>query len=253
MMRALVIVLLGASLSGCGLVLDGAYLLSGKRYSKEEKVSRRTELAQVAFEHEVRASQGQLWLACEDVERGVDRVWTVRKEYEYQGGFHQVHWLPVILDTLIAGGLSIAFGTNCAQKGELCTALWGTVPLWADDVYSVIRLLTIDPPKLVGKTRGEPTSEPSPTPNSRRTVSCEPDATLVIGSSAVDPLASWFRVDAWGAVQPQDRARLLTALQRTDAHVMWSAGGREPQGTSLSRCDALAGLGTPCPPPPPSR
>ena len=249
MSRALLLLLV-SSLSGCGLLIDGAYLLSSKRYTKDEKISRRTELAQVVFEHEVRATQGQLWLACEDVERGVDRVWTVHKEYEHQGGFHQAHWLPVILDTVIAGGLSIAFGVKCAETGETCGALWGTVPLWVDDAYSVVRLLTIDPPKLVGKTRGEPSSEPSPTPTWRRTVACEPDATLIIGRNAADPLASFFRVDAWGAISEQDRPRLLTALQRSDAQLLWSAGGRPPEPATISRCEALAGLGAPCPPPP---
>lgn len=247
MTRALFAVLLATSLSGCGLLIDGAYLLSSKRYTKDEKVTRRTELAQVVFEHEVRAAQGQVWLACEDVERGVDRVWTVQKEYEHQGGFHQAHWLPVILDTVIAGGLSIAFGLKCANERELCTALWATTPLWADDLYSVVRLLTIDPPKLVNKTRGEPTSEPSQTPNWRRTVACEPDATIIVGRNAADPLATWFRVDAWGALPEPERQRLVVALQRPDAVLMWSAGGRPPEPAKLTRCDALAGLGVPCP------
>jgi hypothetical protein len=242
------LLVLAFSLSGCGLLIDGVYLISGKRFSKDEEQRKRTELAQLQFEHEVRAEQGQLWLACEDIERGVDRVWTVHKKYEHQGGYYQAHFLPLILDTIIGGALTIGFGIKCGETNapETCNALWGTVPLWSDAVYSAIRLLMIDPPKLVNKTRSQAGPAPSETPNWRRTVSCEPDAMIVVG-------VEYFRVDAWGAMSELDRPRLMNALQQPNATLAWVAGSQPPQPAKLSRCEALAGLGNPCPPPPQSR
>jgi len=249
MIRALSLFVTLCFTSGCGLIIDGAYLLSSKRYTREDKQSKRTELAQVSFEHDVRVEQGQVWLACEDIERGVDRVWTVKKTYEFQGGIHQAHWLPLILDTVIAGALTIGFGTSCGQTGspDSCNALWGAVPLWTDAVYSAIRLLTIDPPKLVGKERGEPQTEPSPTANWRRTVACEPDAMIIVGSSAADPMAQFFRVDAWGAMSASEQQRLVMALQREGTALMWSAGGQAPRTANVARCDALRAVGRSCP------
>ena len=236
-------------LSGCGVLIDGVYLISGKRYSTDVEQSKRTELTQASFEHVVRAEQGQLWLACEDVERSIERTWTVRKQYEHQGGLYRAHWLPLILDTVIASALTIGFGVECGKTGASgsCNGLWGAVPLWADAVYSGVRLLTIDPPKLVGKERRSTSSRPSPTPNWRRTVSCEPDATLIIGRGPADPLAAFFRVDAWGALPASERPRLVTALLRDGVQVYWAAGGQPPQQASLGRCEALRGLGSACP------
>ncbi|MFT3711314.1 MAG: hypothetical protein QM817_27090 [Archangium sp.] len=247
-MKRALLVALAFSLSGCGLLLDGVYLISGKRFTKDEEQRKRTDLAQLQFEHEVRAEQGQLWLACEDIERGVDRVWTVHKEYEHQGGMYQVHWLPAILDTIIGGALTIGFGIKCGETSApaTCNALWATVPLWSDAIYSVIRLAMIDPPKLVNKTRTQQPAAPSETPNWRRTVSCEPDAMIVVGPE-------YFRVDAWGAMNDFDRPRLMSALQNPNASISWSAAGHVPTAAKLSRCEALAGLGNPCPPPPSSR
>ncbi len=235
-----------AALSGCGLIIDGAYLLAGDRYSVSEQQSRRTEFTQTQFEHQVRAEQGQLWLACEDIERGVDRVWEVKKDYQHRGGFYQAHWLPVIVGS-VAGGISTAVaGVKCAQ-GELdCNLLWALAPVGADVIYSIIRLATIQPPKLVGKSRGEPWSEPSQTPNWRRTVACEPDAAIIIGRNPIDPIAQRFRVDEWGALTTEEIGRARLALRQEGARLMWAAGGQEPVESKLDRCTALAGLGSPC-------
>lgn len=249
MMRALALILLVAFSSGCGLLIDGAYVISGKRYSREDKQSKRTELTQVSFEHDVRVEQGQVWLACEDIERGVDRVWTVKKTYEFQGGLHQAHLLPLILDTVIGAALTIGFGNACGETGApgSCNALWGTVPLWTDAVYSAIRLLTIDPPKLVNKERGEAQSEPSPTANWRRTVACEPDAMIIVGRTSSDPMNEYFRVDAWGAMSAHDQQRLSASLQREGMKLMWSAGSQQPKDAQVPRCEALRALGRGCP------
>lgn len=249
MRRGVATLVLASLLSGCGVLIDGVYLISGKRYSTDVEQSKRTELTQAAFEHEVRARQGQLWLACEDVERSIERTWTVRKEYEHQGGLYRAHWLPLILDTVIASALTIGFGVECGKTGASgsCNGLWGAVPLWADAVYSGVRLLTIDPPKLVGKERRSTSSRPSPTPNWRRTVSCEPDATLIIGRGPADPLAAYFRVDAWGALPASEQARVVTALRREGAQLYWAAGGQPPQAAGLARCEALRALGSACP------
>lgn len=249
MRRALALVTTLCFSSGCGLLIDGVYLISDKRYTREEQQSKRTELAQVIFEHDVRVEQGQVWLACEDIERGVDRVWKVQKTYESQGGLHQAHWLPLILDTLIGGALTIGFGKACGETGAppSCNALWGTVPLWTDAVYSAIRLLMIDPPKLVGKQRSEVQSAPSSTPNWRRTVACEPDAMIIVARSEADPMAQYFRVDAWGAMSASEQQRLVVALQREGMKLMWSAGAQAPRGASVRRCDALREVGRACP------
>ena len=58
MIRVILISALAASLSGCGLLIDGAYLISNKTYSKDEKQSRPLDLQQTAFEHEVRGGDG---------------------------------------------------------------------------------------------------------------------------------------------------------------------------------------------------
>lgn len=246
MIRLILISALAASLSGCGLLIDGAYLISNKHYTKDEKQSRPLDLQQTAFEHEVRAQPGQAWLACEDVDRTVERTWTVRKEYEHRGGFYQAHWLPVLLDTVVGGALTVGLAVTCTRDGTPCDPLFGTIPLWTDAVYSVIRLLTIDPPKLVKKERLQASPEPSETALARRTVSCEPDARIIVGKFEADPQAVVFRVDAWGAMDQAELPQLMSALQRKDVRVMWAAGGNAPKDATVSRCELLRQLGSNC-------
>ena len=247
-----VLLLVAAMLSSsCGLIIDGAYLLSGGTYSTEDKQTKRTDSTQAGLETTVRAEQGQVWLACEEMERGIDRVWTVKKTYEYQGGIYQAHWLPVLLEGLIATGVTIGVGIKCNEPGSgiSCTPLWGTVPLWADVAYSAVRLLTIDPPVMVNKERLSSGSEPSATPNWRRTVACDVDAKLIVARTAEDPTAAWFRVDAWGRLDPAEAPRLRLALQQPDARLFTVGGGRPATAASITRCEVLATLGSPCPPP----
>lgn len=248
-MRRVALLLVTVLSSSCGLIIDGAYLLGGGTYTKEDKQTKRTESTQAGFEQTVRAEQGQVWLACEEMERGIDRVWTVKKTYEYQGGIYQAHWLPIILEGLIATGLTIGVGVRCNEPGSSvsCAPLWGTVPLWADVAYSAVRLLTIDPPVMVNKERQAAGSEPSATPNWRRTVACDVDAKVIVARTPEDPAASWFRVDAWGRLDPADAPRLRLALQQPDVRLFTVGGGRPPAAASVSRCDVLAALGAPCP------
>ncbi len=249
MTRALLCLGLATTLSGCGVMLDGVYLISDKRFTKEERQAQPTEHTQAAFEHTVRAEQGQVWLACEDTERVIERAWMVRKEYEHVGGMHQAHWLPLILDTIIGGALGIGFGIECAKTGASpqCLPLIAVAPLAVDAIYSAVRLAMIEPPKLVHKERQALPAAPSATPTRRQTVACEPDAVILVGRSAADPLAAWFRVDAWGAMAAEDRPRLLAALQQPQAQLFWAAGGRAPATAAVSRCEALAALGGRCP------
>lgn len=248
-MRALLLLSLAATLSGCGLFLDGVYLISSKRFTKDTAESRATDFKQLAFEHTVRAEQGQVWLACEDTERTVERVWTVRKTYEHVNGLHLVHVLPVVLDSIIGTALGVGFGVSCTQTGN-CAPLASVAPFAADLAYSVVRLATIEPPKLVGKERLPAESRPSETPTWRKTVACEPDAVLLVGRSEADPLGAWFRVDAWGALDAREQPRLITALLQDGAQLFWAAGGKPPTRAAIDRCQALQALGRQCPEPP---
>lgn len=254
MRHALLFLLVGA-LSGCGLFLDGIYLVSDKRFTRDVSQTRPTELTQQAFEHSVRAEQGQVWLACEDTERTLERAWTVRKTYETVNGWHLVHLLPVVLDTLIGGALGIGFGISCGQGGapQQCLPLLAVAPLALDAAYSAVRLATIEPPKLVNKTRLPAEARPSQAPNWRKTVACEPDAVILVGRSEADPVGAWFRVDAWGAMDVRERPRLISALLQEGAQVYWAGGGKPPVQTNLNRCEVLKVLGSQCPQPPRSR
>lgn len=249
MTRVAALLALAMGLSGCGLLLDGAFLVSSGKYSKDDVETKRTGLAQVQLEHEVRVAQGQVWLACEDVQRTMERQWNVHRDYQYVNGWPSVHWLPLIVETIVGGALGIGFGLECGKTHEAasCNALWAVPPLALDAIYSAVRLATIEPAKLINKTRTDLAAAPSRTADDRKTVACEPDAALVVGRSPEDPLAVWFRVDAWGAMNAAQRPQLLTALQQQGAQVWWVAGGNAPRSAGLSTCEVRQGLGVPCP------
>ncbi len=248
------------ALSGCGLIIDGAYLLSGGKDTRTAEQRRPTGQVEKAFEHELAVTPATPYagpgvqLRCQNVEHGIDRVWSVQKTYENQGGWHLVHWAPIILEGLIGGALAIGVSVTCSRGESDCNLLYGTIPFGVDVLYSAIRLATIDPPKLVDKQRTNVHTETRKDAITQTTVACEPDARIAVGRSAVDPVALQVRVDASGMVTPLDVQRLVQALAtQPDARLWWLTGTSGPGEAALSRCDALqtltGRLGPGCQPP----
>jgi hypothetical protein len=233
------LVLLLATCSGCGLIIDGAYLLSDKHTTKD--VEQRRPTGQEETKPELRlAFEGEhLRVACEDVTRGVDRVWNVHKDYEYQGGFYQAHWLPVLLEGVIGGALAIGLTISCHDPTSTvkCDLVYGTIPFGVDVAYSLVRLLMIDPPKLVDKRPSTPHTEPHPEASTSNTVACDPDTLIVASDPKVGDGGLQLRVDASGWLADSDRRRLLTwTAEHAGAQIaLFSA--RTQRTPDLSRCD----------------
>ena len=163
---------LALTASSCGLFLDGVYLISGKTSTKDVEQRRPTGQEQTAPERRLTFDGPRVHVVCEDVTRGVDRVWNVHKTYENQGGWYQVHWLPIILEGAIGTGLAIGFGVKCGEGTLSCDLLYATIPFAVDVAYSLIRLLTIHPPKLVDKQLTQPHTEAHLTPSATTTTAC---------------------------------------------------------------------------------
>ena len=235
-MRPLLVVL-ALTASSCGLFIDGAYLLTGKYSYKDVEQRRPTGEAQTAPERRIAFEGSRVHVVCEDVTRGVDRVWSVHKKYENQGGWYQAHWLPIILEGAIGAGLAIGFTAKCNEPGSgiRCDLLYATIPFAVDVTYSLIRLLTIGKPKLVDKSLTEPHTGAHETPTATVTTACEADAELVATASVSGgPLR--LRVDASGWISDPDQERLTAfLLGYHDAQLALYASGRQ-LGPDLNRC-----------------
>src|SRR5581483_5844125 len=118
-------------LCNCGLLFDGAYLLSDKHTTKTEAQRRPTGERETQPELSLGYDGPRLRVTCEAVTRSVDRVWNVDKVYEYQGGFYQAHLTPVIIEGALGTGLGIGLGIKCADPSSNipCSTLYGTLPL----------------------------------------------------------------------------------------------------------------------------
>jgi hypothetical protein len=221
--------------SSCGLLLDGAYLISNKHSTTTEEQRRPTGEQQIGPELHLAYDGPRLKVACENVTHSVDRVWSVEKIYEYQGGLYQAHWVPVILEGLIGGALAIGFGIKCADPTSdfSCNALYATIPLGVDVAYSIVRLLTIDPPKLVDKHVTQATVDRSGTVVRRESVACPADTTVaVLTGNAKES------VDASGALSPEAQQRIEMAMTAPKAVVaVFGAGQRSPD---LGYCELYA-------------
>ncbi|MDP3154420.1 MAG: hypothetical protein Q8N23_17215 [Archangium sp.] len=234
-MSRVLVVVLALSASSCGLLLDGAYLISGKNSYKDVEQRRPTGQQQTAPERRLTFEGPRVRVVCEDVTRGVDRVWSVHKTYEHQGGWYQVHWLPVLLEGIIGGGLAIGFGVKCGDGSGDCNLMYATIPFAVDVAYSLIRLLTIRPPKLVDKSLTQPHTDAHPTPSAKNTTACEPDMEIVAtASTSGGPLR--LRVDASGWISDQDQAQLMGfVMGYRDAQVRVFGNGKQ-QVPDLNRC-----------------
>lgn len=221
--------------SSCGLLIDGAYLLSGKNSYKDVEQRRPTGQQQTAPERKVTFEGPRVHVVCEDVTRGVDRVWNVHKTYEHQGGWYQAHLLPVLLEGIIGVGLGIGFGAKCGDGTLSCDLMYATVPFAVDVAYSLIRLLMIRPPKLVDKTLTQPHTDPHPSPTAKSTTACEPDAELIANASTSGgPLR--LRVDASGWISDEGQAQLMGfMLGYPDAQLALYGSGQQ-LGADMNRC-----------------
>ena len=234
-MKLALLLVLVLTASSCGLLIDGAYLLSGNKSYKDVEQRRPTGQEQTAPERRLTFDGPRVHVVCEDVTRGVDRVWNVHKTYENQGGWYQAHLLPIILEGAIGTGLAIGFGVKCGEGALSCDLLYATIPFAVDVAYSVIRLLMIRPPKLVDKQLTEPHTDAHPTPSASATTACEPDAEIIANASVSGgPLR--IHVDASGWISPEDQARLMVFVSGyRDAQIMVWAGGRQVV-PDLGRC-----------------
>lgn len=227
--------------TGCGLLIDGAYLLSDG-HSHESVVQRRaTGQSETAPERRLVFEGPNLRVACEEVTRGVDRVWTVEKDFEYQGGWYQAHWLPVILEGAIGAALAIGLGVRCQDPtAELdCHLLYATIPFGVDVSYSLVRLLMIDPPKLVDKRATTPHTEHHSDPSNRAEIACEADTTVVASDRSAPSGPLHILVDAGGWVAPVDQQRLYAyVLAHLQARVSAFSGAQQ-RSADLGRCDFL--------------
>ena len=225
--------------SGCGLILDGAYLLSDGH--THEKVEQRKPTGESETSPERRIAYGgtRLRVECEMVTRGVDRVWTVDKDFEYQGGFYQAHWLPVLLEGAIGAGLAIGIGSQCQDPAQnlSCNLLYGTIPFGVDVAYSVARLLMIDRPKLVGKFTATPHTEPHPDPSNRAAVACDSETTVVANAPSAQAGQLRIAVDRGGWFTSQDQAALLSYTSTNHDTRISIFGGNAQRSVDLSRCE----------------
>jgi hypothetical protein len=220
-------------LCNCGLLFDGAYLLSDKHTTKTEEQRRPTGERETQPELSLGYDGPRLRVACEEVTHSVDRVWNVDKVYEYQGGFYQAHLVPVIIEGAVGAGLGIGLGIKCADPSSNlpCSTLYGTIPLGVDFAYSLIRLLTIDPPKLVDKRTTAAYVEKRGTVLQRTSVACPADAVVMAGQAREG-------VDPAGYLTAPAQQRIEAAM--LDVYAMAAAATRDQRSRDLNRCDFFA-------------
>jgi hypothetical protein len=222
-------------LCSCGLLLDGAYLIGSKQTTKTEDQRRPTGEQQVAPELKLAYDGPRLKVACESVTHSVDRVWSVDKVYEYQGGLYQAHWAPVIIEGVIGSALAIGFGIKCADPASdfSCSTLYATIPFGVDVAYSIVRLLTIDPPKLVDKHTSGTRVDTNGTVLRRETVACPSDTTVAVLNGKAREL-----VDANGELAPGAQQRIELAMGDPQAVVAVVAA--EQRSSDLNHCEFYA-------------
>ena len=232
--------------SGCGLLIDGAYLLTDRHTHQQVEQRRPTDQSETKPERRLAFEGPELRVACEDVTRGVDRVWTVDKDFEYQGGLYQAHWIPVLLEGIIGGALAIGIGVRCQDPTSQisCNLLYGTIPFGIDVSYSLVRLLTINPPKLVDKRLTAPHTEARSEPSSRVAVACDSETTVVATAPAAQGARVQFPVEPHGWVRPEDQAELIAyTLKHHGTQVALYSGNRQVT-PDVGRCELLAAMKT---------
>lgn len=179
-MLVLALALFVGSSAGCGLLADGAYVITGgggydKRDTQREPTGEleRFRLVEVAPTHD--------GARCVERTSAVERRWDVVKRYQYRYGYPSVHMAFAVLEGVISTIVVAAVAATCTEPDSdiSCNVLWGALPFGIDALYSTVRAFTVQAPKLVAKERTSPTLGRAPD-GQDQPLACPPGAWLVL-------------------------------------------------------------------------
>jgi len=173
--------------SGCGLVVDGAYLLgNGRSTSSSEQSSPIPQtIDRVEYEAVPRAD-GTTQLACVARTRQLQRTWWVTKTYRLQGSFDKNAYTGTTMLDVIFGAVTAGTLLAVCAKDDSDTSCWHMMwasPFALDIGYSLIRRARAKPPVLIDKSSTEGSVGLAAAPLSERTTDCESLASLWLGSA----------------------------------------------------------------------
>lgn len=154
-MRPIALLLALGLLPSCGLLIDGIYLSAPRRYETREIIR-----------EPVPGAVGEPDPACGGAPRPLVREFELTRHYERQNGLDRGAYGGAIAgDVLLGGILAGTLYAACTRGPDAsasdmasaisCDGLYAVVPLGVDLVYSIARLATVRPPRLVGKDRSE--------------------------------------------------------------------------------------------------
>ena len=187
LLRRVLAAALALALSGCGLLVDGAYLLGDGRYSDSAEERAPTGETAVRMETDLaREADGALVLGCTRRTREVERSWQVTRTFQHQGSFDADTYagtamLDGLLGTLIAGTLL----TVC-QQDDSNLSCWNAVwaaPFALDLGYSLVRRATAEPAVLVDKSRSADRLRYAEPPLAEEPATCDWVTSLWIGGA----------------------------------------------------------------------
>ena len=170
-MRILVLLSAMCLLPGCGLLFDGLHAISPRAYDTRETIREPVPGP---------AGEGEPDPACGGARRPLVRSYELTRHYERQNGWdHSYYGASIAGDTVFAAAFAGTLYATCTlrhdpMEGEMpritipCTSLFSIVPLGVDLIYSIARLVTVRPPRLVGKDRSEGRLGPGACPSGNR-------------------------------------------------------------------------------------
>lgn len=200
--------------SGCGVLLDGAYLVSSKRYDESVPERKPTGQVHTAVEYEaVLGTEGLVHLTCEERERRVERASSVNKTFEYRGSYQAPPYIAAaVLSGLVGGAITGVIAAICTQKPEnptvdqlSCLNMIYATPFAADVGWSVIRAATAKPPKLVKKETSEAVLAFSEKPTRTAPLRCDSVQVVLGDAVGAEPSAA----DILGGAEAENRPHLL--------------------------------------------
>lgn len=259
--RGLALVAAGLGASGCGVLIDGIYVLGDGRYSSHTEEHAPTGQRRIAIEHLASPGpDGRLVLACARRTRPIERTWTVSREFRRRGGFDSgTYYGAAAVTTLIGGLIAVGTGAACrAEDSELsCWNMLYAAPFALDLGYSLIRGATARSAVLIDKqTGGEDLRFGAPEVDQAEP--CDPALRVVLGAATGPSDAALLagggdgqvRAMADGALElPLDPGGAFDLGGTAGAVVAWAGspwlglwaidGAGVPQPIEVDRCAAL--------------
>lgn len=210
--------------TGCGLLSEGMWRISDRHHQRDTSESEPVGLTETSEEHRIVADENGVGVVCEQVTRGVERQWSVKKTFRERSIPRS--WLyPALIGEVVYGSIASGVIYDKCKDGEWsCNNLVFISPVVLDLAFIAYRYATRKRPKLVHKRYHDVRLGDEQWARARTPIICPPDVRIVAAASPYAGTGLYLHVGPGGRLSDHELSRLRQYLSQNLAARTFAVG-----------------------------